>query len=132
MTESSTDPRSLTNFGPKVACSDVTKSAMPKKFPIDLKKITDDVTLLYEKACKVSRRYRCSFLSYREYSVRGGGGVKRHSDQARINASPIPIGPAIQTLFAKTLNHLAPFGTRYLAPWHGATRDPQRILSWAA
>ena len=32
-----------------------------KKMPTELKKNTDDVKLLYEKACQVSRRYRRSF-----------------------------------------------------------------------
>ena len=44
-----------------------------KKFPSDFENIfTEDVKLLNEKACQVSRRYRCSFLNYREYL--GGGG----------------------------------------------------------
>ena len=46
-----------------------------KHLPTDFNKIfTDDVKLLYETVCQVSRRLRCSFLSYREYSR---GGVKR-------------------------------------------------------
>ena len=44
-------------FRPKVACSDVTKSTISQKFPTDLKKkYMDDVKLLYEKVCQVSRR----------------------------------------------------------------------------
>ena len=43
------DPRSLTNCRPKVACSDVTKSAISKKFRLTSKKKFTDVKLLYEK-----------------------------------------------------------------------------------
>ena len=49
---SSIDPRSLANFGPKFACSGVKKSAVSKKSPDFKKQFTDDVKMLYEKACK--------------------------------------------------------------------------------
>ena len=51
-------------------------------------KFTEDVKMLYEKVCQVSRRYRCTFFSYREYYVCVWGGVfTPPPGQARINVA---------------------------------------------